>query len=161
MKKLKIMFVILSMDCGGAERVTANLSNYWDDLGIEVVILTIKGKENDFYKVNKNIKRIYLNLSGKSKNLFTAINRNYTIIKNIRKEISKEHPDIVISMMLRSNIHLCIASLGLSYPIFIGSERNHPPQRKQKKIWNFLRKTLYSNLDVVVALTTETREWLL
>ena len=56
MKKKRIALVISSMRSGGAERVMANLANYWAQQGHTVTLITFVSKdEAPFYELHSAI----------------------------------------------------------------------------------------------------------
>src|SRR5690625_164033 len=107
---MKIMFLIQSMTSGGAERVTANLANYWVGLGHAVTIRTLNNIDRDFYCLDKRVTRIAIELTKKSKTFIEAGLNNIRRINKIRDAIIKESPDIVISVTLQCNVYLAIVS---------------------------------------------------
>jgi glycosyltransferase involved in cell wall biosynthesis len=70
-------------------------------------------------------------------------------------------PDIALAMMDKANILLAMATLGLPGLVALGSERVHPPQLPLSPLWDSLRSYWYGRLKAVIALTSESRDWLL
>lgn len=157
---MKIFFLIHSLGAGGAERVTTNLANHWAELGHDITIVTFTSSEDDFYNTSNRVKRVSIDGAKKNNNLINSFSHNINNILKIRRLLKKNRPEIAISMMTTSNVYLAITSIGLKNLRTIGSERNHPPKRNTKEIWSFLRKYSYGRLDVVVALTSQTKEWI-
>ena len=86
----KVMFYIDSMQKGGANRVMANLVDYFSKNKYEVILVNdiISGDRVPEYEVNPLAKRIILNESGTN-----AIISNFNRIKKLRKIILEEKPD--------------------------------------------------------------------
>lgn len=158
-KNNKIIIYIHSLSNGGAERVTANLSQYWVNQGHDVIVVTNTDIKDDFYRLDPKVKRIALNLDGISNNIITAIKSNLYRMWVIRRIIKCERPDIVLSMMTTANVVAALATVGLPCAV-VGSERNHPPRLPLGRIWETLRRWTYGLLDAVVALTNESADWL-
>ena len=68
---MHVLFSIYSLSTGGAERVTATLANHWAEKGWRVTIVTMTGRDQDFYALDDRIKRISLEFARKQ-GLFTA-----------------------------------------------------------------------------------------
>ncbi len=156
---MHILFLIHSLSSGGAERVTAILANYWAENGHQVTIVTITGRERDFYELDSRIKRITLALDHESSVFLQAIVNNLRRIISIRRILKREHPDVVLSMMTTANIISSLAGLGLGIPV-IGSERIHPPRFPLSRSWEILRRWSYQGLSALVAQTGQSADWL-
>ncbi|MBV1915549.1 MAG: glycosyltransferase family 4 protein [Pseudomonadales bacterium] len=156
---MHLLIFIHSLSSGGAERVTSNLANYWAKKGWDITIVTVTGCESDFYEIHPNISRIPLELDARSNNLFEAIKHNYTRIKALRRILTQHKPDVALSMMTTANIILGLATLRLGIAS-VGSERIHPPMLPLGTSWEWLRRQSYRQLNAVVALSTESANWL-
>ncbi len=157
---MKLVILIGSMSSGGAERVTANLANYWSQKGWQITIVTMTATERDFYQLNPQVKRIGLDLANESKGAIDALFRNMKRIQKTEEIIKREQPNVVLAMMTAANIWVALTSSRFKNIVFVGSEHNYPPRASAIRIWNQLRKYLYKKLDAVTALTSETREWI-
>ena len=153
------MFVIHSLHCGGSERATTGLANFWAAAGKEVSILTNSECETDFYSVDQRVKRI--TLTGDLQNVpsSSGIVANIKRAVALRKIIKKVKPDICIGMMTHSAVLVAISRLGLTGK-YIGSERVHPPKSPLGVYWEFLRSHAYKYLDCMVVLSKPTAEWM-
>lgn len=156
---MKLLIFIHSLSSGGAERVTTNLVNYWAEKGWQITIVTMTGRENDFYELYPNIQRVSLSLDADSTNLLTAIKYNYRRITALRRVLKQQQPDVALAMMTTANILLALAAKGLHIPV-IGSEHCHPPMMPLGKVWEWLRRQSYRHLSAVTALTDQSAEWL-
>lgn len=155
---LRLLFFIHSLSSGGAERVTANLANYWADKGWDVSIITLTDKEKDFYRLDERVERIALNLATDSGNPLAAIVANLRRIVALRRELKRVQPDIAVGMMTTANVLLAFAARGLPV-VAIGSERIHPPMLPLGRAWEWLRRVSYGYLQALVVLTQESRGW--
>lgn len=155
---MKLAFFIHSLSSGGAERVTANLANYWADKGGGVSIITLADVKKDFYRLDERVERIALNLTADSGNPLTAIVANLRRIVALRRELKRVQPDIAVGMMTTANVLLAFAARGLPI-VTIGSERIHPPMLPLGRAWEWLRRLGYGYLQALVVLTQESCDW--
>jgi glycosyltransferase involved in cell wall biosynthesis len=157
---MNLLFFIHSLQSGGAERVTANLANYWAAKGWCVAVVTLTSSASDFYTLHPDVQRIGLDAAGSSDNLVASITSNLHRVAALRRVLKDTQPDVALSMMSTANILLALASLGLKELVCVGSERTYPPMMPLGRIWRALRARLYGQLDAVVALTIESERWL-
>jgi glycosyltransferase involved in cell wall biosynthesis len=156
---MRIAIFIHSLGCGGAERVAANLANHWAKRQWEIVVITVDNECADFYQLDPRIARITLepvSLGGKKKE---GAWHNIKVIKNLRDVLTGMKPDVVISIMVTSNIQLAISGLFLRIKL-IGAEQIHPPACPAGVRWGTLRTIAYFFLDQVVAPSASIARWL-
>lgn len=157
---MKLLIFIHSLSSGGAERVTANLANYWARKGWQVTVVTLASRSHDFYELDPAVRRVALSLAGDSGNPVSAMVNNLRRVLMLRKVLRRERPDVALAMMSTANILLALAAAGLKGVVTVGSERIHPPQLPLGAVWEFLRAKLYAPLTAVVALTEMSATWL-
>lgn len=156
---MKLLFFIYSLRGGGAERVTANLANYWTKKGWEITIVTLTPRQSDDYQLLPSVERVCLNLTRERGDAISGLWQNARRISALRHVLRASEPDIALGMMWSANVLLALAGRGL--PVCtIGSERIHPPQYPLGLIWGGLRRRSYGWLDAVTALTEESARWL-
>lgn len=156
---MKVLFLVPSLGMGGAERVTANMANYWAERGWRVAVASLAAKESDFYELHPAIERIELNVAGESKNKFAALHANWRRVRVVRRLLKTWKPQAAIGVMTTCNILLAYAGNGLPVRI-VGSEHIHPPRYPVGRIWEALRHHAYGRLDAVAALTDDSARWL-
>ena len=158
MNDLKILILLSHLKGGGVERVTFNLATKWRNAGADVIIATLQSEEHDVYPViPEGIRRIALNVSGRSSSLFSTLRNSIAPLISIRQLLRRERPDIVIGMTTIPAIGLALARTGDE--VAIGAKHFHPPREPLGKVWNFVRRYSYARLDAVVALTMQSAEW--
>ena len=157
---MRIFFIIPSLSCGGAERVTANLANYWAAKGWEITISTFAHRHLDFYELHPSIIRIELNLAGLSGNILANLLKNLRRVRVLRHFLRQARPDFAISMMSGPNVLLALSAWGIPKVCVLGSERTFPPQVPLGNFRETLRRYTYGQLAAVVALTHESAGWL-
>ena len=156
---MNLLIFIGSLSSGGAERVTANLANYWAAKGWSVTVVTLAQLTLDFYELHPAVVRIALNETGDSGNPWLGVWHNLRRVWGLRRVLRAVRPDIALSMMNTANVLLALAAWGL--PVCaIGSEHIHPSQCPLGRGWATLRRQLYGRLAAVTALTAESAAWL-
>ncbi|WP_019141893.1 glycosyltransferase family 4 protein [Noviherbaspirillum massiliense] len=154
-----LVIFIHSMGSGGAERVTANMANYWAAKGWEITIVTLAPRSLDFYELHPSVKRVALNSDGDSGNVLAGLLQNLHRVLALRRVLREIRPRIALAMMTTANVLLAMAAFGLNVRV-IGSEHTHPPQYPLSALWERLRRLAYRWLDAVTALTSESAHWL-
>lgn len=155
---MKILFLISSLRGGGAERVGSTLCNYWSAVGNSVTLVTLDNSENDFYQVDANITRYSLDSYRNSKNIFDKVRINVARVRNLRKIVQKNKPDIVVAFMPLSNILAILACLGTRVPVVI-SERVYPAYFHDRDLFDRCRKFIYKFSQAFVAQTRQIADW--
>ena len=128
---MRILLVIGAFSSGGAERVMSHLANYFAENDDEVTLVAIKEKK-PFYALNEKVKLIN---GVKGKNPFVEI-------FNLRRNIKKSKPEIILSFLVQINIATIVAAIGLKIPVVV-SERNDPNQMPAEKGRKLLRAFIY------------------
>lgn len=134
MKKIDI--ITRAMTSGGAERVIAQLANFFVEKNIKCRIITTEEYEV-MYELDKRIKVIPVGKKANSK-VLDRIAR----YKVVRKTVLSERPDVVLTMPEDSGIYVILSLLGTGIPVYV-SERNNPWVMPDVKITRFLRKIAY------------------
>jgi glycosyltransferase involved in cell wall biosynthesis len=145
---------------GGAERVSANLANYWATKGWEVTIVTLAQQSLDFYELHPAVRRIALELADKSANVLVVLWKNIRRVIALRRALRQIQPDIVLGMMTEPNVVLALAAWNLSTLRTVGAEHIHPPQMPLGYLRDTLRSHTYGLLNAVTALSSEGKDWL-
>lgn len=143
---MKIFMVIGTLNFGGAERVMANLANYFSRKH-EVKICTLFEREI-VYELAKNINVVQ---GVAEKGIFS------TLI-NIRKEVQIFQPDIVVSFLTHVNIISILSILGLKIPIVV-SERNDPNFEPAQLYRKILRKIIFPLANGFIFQTQEAKQY--
>lgn len=157
---MRLLFFISSLSAGGAERVTANLANYWAERGWDITIVTLAPATEDFYRLDPAVRRVAFGMTAESGNAIVALWRNLRRVAALRRVLKNAKPDIALGMMNAANVVLALASWGLPHVRAIGAERIHPPRVPLSALWERLRRHTYGRLAAVTALTCESANWL-
>jgi len=154
--KKKIVFVITSLNSGGAERVLANLVNTFSiDFEVHLILLY---NEPLFYKLDQTVTIHYLKANyTPSKTIFHALALNIYFIRKLIKIFRLNKYAVVIGFTKSVNVLSVISAKYLSVPCII-SERNNPLVSLVNPIWNFLQYFIYSFSDALVVQTNFNKE---
>jgi glycosyltransferase involved in cell wall biosynthesis len=145
---------------GGAERVSANLANYWAAKGWEITIVTLSQQSLDFYELHPTVKRMALGLDDKSTNVLAVFWKNIHRVIALRRVLHQIQPDIALGMMIESNVLLALAAWGSRTLHTVGTEHIHPPQTPLGYLRDTLRSHTYGLLNAVTVLSSESKDWI-
>lgn len=134
MKKIDI--ITKAMTSGGAERVIAQLANYFTEQNVSCRIVTTDKREV-MYPLDEKVKVVGIGKTSNNK----AIDRVLRY-KKIRNVIQENKPDVVLTMPEDTGIYAILALIGTGIPVYV-SERNNPWVMPNVRITRFLRKLAY------------------
>ena len=157
---MRLLIYIHSLENGGAERVVANLANYWTSLGWAVTVVTVAPRARDFYVLDPGVGRRCLDLTGRGGGVLAGVVRTARRARALRRVLRDVQPAVALSAMHTAHVVLALAARGLSGVRTVGSEHNFPPKAPMGPIWETLRRHAYGHLHAVVALTHECAHWL-
>ena len=156
-KKLqKIMIHINSLGKGGAERVASLLASRFACDRIQVVVATT-WKEEQEYEVDSRVKRVHAGLNKKEENA-GRIAKVYLRVKNLRKVILEEKPDMILSFCVKANYRAVQAAMGTGIPVIV-SVRNDPKVDYVGKAKAIMNKLFLNRADGCVFQTEEAKEF--
>ncbi|MBS4040186.1 MAG: glycosyltransferase [Flavobacteriales bacterium] len=149
LKNKKICLIIPSLQSGGMERVMSELVSYFCSKEEFEVHLVLYGLTREiFYPIPDNL------IVHKPAFDFVNSKRTWNTLKTLwflRKKIKEIHPDTVLSFGELWNNFVLLATLGLSYPVFV-SDRCQP-DKSLGKLHNRLRNWLYPKASGVICQT--------
>lgn len=149
---MKLALVISSLGGGGAERVMTVLAKAWADAGNDVTLITLASRAQDRYPLDPAVKRVALDVAGRSSNPASAITNNLIRVRALRAAIRNGRPDAVVSFMANTNVLSVIAAAGLRVPVIV-SERVFVQAQPPRGIRSLLYRLLYRRAAAVVAQT--------
>ena len=140
---MKILFIITTLDSGGAERVLVNLANYFSQFH-EISVLRFDDKD-PFYRLCDMVKLIDLPFERKGFRLFR-------ILKKIRAQskIMKDF-DLIISFMNTTNILSVISNFSTKKPLIISEHGSF--YKNEHTFINLLIKIFYKKASALTVLT--------
>lgn len=128
---MKVIFVIVSMGGGGAERVISILANQFVKKGIDVTIMMTAGDEVA-YELDE---RIHLFCAGETSG--GSMKKRIERIRNMRRFFKENRDSIIISFGPGTSFFAVVADLFLGHT-FIISERNDPAICPYPKLRNMV-----------------------
>lgn len=149
---MKLSLIVSSLSCGGAERSAVLLAESFMKAGHQVYLMTIAGKEKDFYKIPDGVQRIALKIEKDSPTLIHALWNNLYRIRVLRQTIKTLQPDAVISYMYPTNILTLISLIKTKYPV-IFTEHIDPRIKSDRVWWQRLRRITYPKAAKVVSVS--------
>lgn len=143
-KKSNLLFILPLLNGGGAERVVINLLNHLDREKFTIHLALLEKKGRYLQELPTDINIIDLNVQ----------KARYSFFKII-KTIKRVNPDIVFSTLGYLNLYISIfRPLFSKKTLFIGRETTIVSIANQletyPKIFNFLYRKFYKNLDLIV-----------
>lgn len=152
---MKILFLVSSLQGGGAERVATLLSNAWVERGHHVNLMpTFSGGGACHYHLDERVVVDYL--SDHVRGNANRIGR----LRLLRKFIQRTSPDIVVSFLPHVNVAALIATLGTRIPV-IACERTYPPLLSPPlpRSYEIARKLLYPKAARIGVQTQLAGDW--
>lgn len=152
----KVLFYIDSMQKGGANRVMANLVDFFSKKRYEVILINdiISDSKVPEYELNPLARRIILNVAESN-----ALLSNLKRIKKLRKIILEEYPDCILSFMGPPNVRMLLASMFLSCRKIV-SVRNDPNREYGKnKIKKIVTNGIFGLADGCVFQTEDASKY--
>ena len=152
----KLLFLVSSLQGGGAERIACVLCNAWSEQGHLVTLMpTFSGRAARAYSISDRVVVDHLvdHVNGSR----SRIQRLVTL----RKRIKQHDPDVIVSFLPMVNIAAILSTLGSRYPV-IACERIYPPAHSPPltRFQEFMRRKLYPRAKALVAQTQEVADWL-
>lgn len=154
----RILFLVSSMEGGGAERVAALLCNHWVMKGHSVTLMpTFSGRGECIYPLDDRVVLDFLadRVGSRKRSSLNKIRRMVTL----RQTIQELSPDVVVSFLPPVNVAALLAVIGLRTRVIV-SERIYPPLMSSGWLLSFLRRVTYPSADVVVMQTRRGISWL-
>jgi glycosyltransferase involved in cell wall biosynthesis len=134
MKKIDI--ITRAMTSGGAERVIAQLANYFVTNDICCRIITTDKREV-MYPLDEKVQIISVGKKSDNKVIDRVVRYS-----TLRKIVLSDRPDVVLTMPEDTGIYVILALLGTGIPVYV-SERNNPWVMPDVKVTRFLRQIAY------------------
>jgi len=148
--------------CGGAERCVTLLTQGLLARRHEVSVITLYGKEHDFFTLPAEANRLALSIDGDSATVVHGLANNLRRLRILRRAIKSTAPEIVISHIHRTNV-MTLLALGRARTPVVVVEHNDPGMNPAGRIWDTLRRRTYSRARKLVSVSRgvdEQFEWL-
>lgn len=157
-KAKNILFLVSSMQGGGAERVAALLCNRWVEQGHEVTLMpTFSGRGDCVYPIDEGVRLDFLAdyVDNKSRSILNKLQRYLAL----RRVIRITQPDVILSFLPHVNVAAILAAWGMGVPVVV-AERTFPPAMSIGRVLEVLRRFTYSRATTVVVQTQRALAWL-
>lgn len=157
-KMMSILFLVSSMQGGGAERVAAMLCNHWAGNGHNVTLIpTFSGRGECHYQLDDRVRLDYLaDRTGSCSGSLLNKVRRFMVLRNMFFQAA---PDVIVSFLSHVNVVAVLASVGLHIPVVV-CERTYPPAVPLRNGMEFLRRFTYKHAKCVVVQTKMALHWL-
>ncbi|MGL5354931.1 MAG: glycosyltransferase [Cetobacterium sp.] len=145
---MKILHIITSLELGGAEKLLLDLIPSQKKFGAEVELLVLDIKGQKFLQeYEKRGIKVYTTKNDKFsfKNIF-----------EISKLVKKEKYDIVHAHLVHAQIWTSLSSYLNKKPVYITTEHSTHNRRREKGIYKFLDKFIYSSFQKIIAISEPT-----
>jgi GalNAc-alpha-(1->4)-GalNAc-alpha-(1->3)-diNAcBac-PP-undecaprenol alpha-1,4-N-acetyl-D-galactosaminyltransferase len=146
-----ILFVMLCMKAGGAERVTAYQANYWAERGHKVGIIVYDATPSHF-PLHPNVELFTNDLARVSKNKIETVFNKLRQAFILRGWLRRLRPTSVIAVMEEVNIVSCIASIGLPHRLVLYDVAN-PAYYGDGQLRQWIKRISYRLADVLIVQT--------
>ena len=152
----KVAFYLSSMRKGGAERVIANLTEYFYHKNYQVLLVTTHVAEEEYPVPEGVCRRISEPAQeelggGRLGNLKKRLQK----LRSIWKE---EKPDAIVSFIGKNNMMAILTAMGLGIPVAV-SVRGEPSQEYYSPVLRFLARSLFYLADGVILQTRRCMEF--
>lgn len=121
---MKILFLVSSMNAGGAERVAATLANAWAGRGDSVTLTpTYTNRGSCFYSVSPDVELIWLadRIGSRRFPWITGL-RKWRALRRLMRE---KKPDLIVSFLTNVNVMALLGARGLGARVIV-CERTDP-----------------------------------
>lgn len=152
---MRIVFICLNLEGGGAERVIQTLSEYYIQIGFKVTIICLE-KSKYKIKIDENVDVLVLKTSFLSNGIFKFFSI-FIQMWELDFHLRKLGEPFAISFLGRANLCFLLTSF-LSKRNIVISERSHSDYANSKKflkrtVYNFLIKKLYKKAEKIIAIS--------
>jgi GalNAc-alpha-(1->4)-GalNAc-alpha-(1->3)-diNAcBac-PP-undecaprenol alpha-1,4-N-acetyl-D-galactosaminyltransferase len=145
-----------SLEVGGAERVLADMANFWNSRGWRITLATWAGRSSeDFYVLNAGVQRVWLDVEAAGLSPLGKLRDYARRIRKFRRMLVNARPDAVLSFIDTSNVMTLLACMGLRLRVVVSERSNGAAAARIPWAWRALRIATYWRAAVVVAQTPD------
>lgn len=145
---MKILFLVSSLNTGGAERVATTLSNAWAQRGDDVTLLaTYPRPGKSAYALDAQVNLVWMadHIGKASDPLSVTFNK----LRALRRMLREDSPDVVVSFLTNVNVMALLARWGLDVPIIVCERTNPAAATNSGLLLKQLRRYTYPQADIV------------
>jgi glycosyltransferase involved in cell wall biosynthesis len=156
-----LVIITGSLEAGGAERVLADMANYWDSKGWRITFATWAGRSSeDFYALEPGVQRVWLDVDTANTAALAKLWAYVRRVRKLRRLLASVRPDVVLSFIDTSNVMTLLACMGLRLRVVVSERINGAADPGIPWIWRMLRIATYRLADAVVAQTPDAAVWI-
>jgi GalNAc-alpha-(1->4)-GalNAc-alpha-(1->3)-diNAcBac-PP-undecaprenol alpha-1,4-N-acetyl-D-galactosaminyltransferase len=156
-----VVMVTGSLEAGGAERVFADMANYWSGKGWRITLATWAGRASeDFYELDPGVRRVWLDVDVPNSSLFAKFRAYTRRIRKLRGILANARSDAVLSFIDTSNVMTLLACMGLPLRVVVSERINGAANSCIPWPWRALRIATYWRADAVIAQTPDAARWI-
>lgn len=150
----RIALYISSFQKGGAERVMANLAEYFHERKYDVILVTQYKDENE-YRISQEMRRVY---SEPDKELLQGGRiKNFRVRFRTLRDIWKAYkPDVILAFLGKNNL-MAVATAAFLPSKVVVSVRGEPTMEYEGKLMQRIAKLVFRFADGVVLQTEQAR----
>lgn len=149
----RIMFILPGLTAGGSEHVVSFVANRLAQSGLDIGIVSFEaGGSTPYYRTDERIGIEYLDVPISKKGMVGAMSDIVRRVRRLREVLTTWRPDLVVSLLTRSNVIAVLAARPLTIPVIV-SERNNPLRQKPGLIWRILRRYTYARAYGLITMT--------
>jgi GalNAc-alpha-(1->4)-GalNAc-alpha-(1->3)-diNAcBac-PP-undecaprenol alpha-1,4-N-acetyl-D-galactosaminyltransferase len=146
---------------GGAERVLADMANYWTRRGWQITLATWAGPSTaDFYELDSGVKRVWLDARAPATSRLAKCLAYVRRIRKLRQLLATARPDAVLSFLDTSNVMTLLACIGLGLRVIVSERVNGATLTYIPWMWRAMRVATYWRATKVVAQTQDAARWI-
>jgi glycosyltransferase involved in cell wall biosynthesis len=148
---LKLTFIIDSLISGGAERVMSIVANKFTECGYYTTIIS-KAQEPPFYKLNSNVKLVYLRTKVNYRNKATILFSRLKLYADIYYYLKSTRPDVVVPFLTNTNGVTIIVCKLLGLNVIASEHNNYKLNLNTFPVW-FIKRVIYPRASLLTVLT--------
>ncbi|WP_373476761.1 glycosyltransferase family 4 protein [Sphingorhabdus sp.] len=149
----RIKFILPGLSAGGSEHVVSFVANRLAQSGFDVSILSFEmSGSTPYYKTDDRIRIDYLDVPIGKRGPLGVLSDIVRRVQRLRAIFKEQRPDMVVSLLTRSNVIAVLAATGLDIPVIV-SERNNPLRQKPGIVWQILRRYAYARAFGLITMT--------
>ena len=152
----KILFVIGSLQSGGAERVAARLCSHWSNKGYQITLATGVSEDTDFYEVDEKVKRSTLGFRYNVSGVINKLIEQFIRFFKIKAILKLGDYDVVILSATDISIRFMLNLFFTKKKVIVCEHNNY--YAVSSKFKRFVRLSLYLRASFTFVLTERDRE---
>jgi GalNAc-alpha-(1->4)-GalNAc-alpha-(1->3)-diNAcBac-PP-undecaprenol alpha-1,4-N-acetyl-D-galactosaminyltransferase len=156
-----VVLVTGSLEPGGAERVLADMANYWARRGWQITLATWAGPSTaDFYELDSGVKRVWLDARAQRASRLAKCLAYFRRMRKLRQLLATARPDAVLSFLDTSNVMTLLACIGMGQRVIVSERVNGATLTYMPWMWRAMRVATYWRAAKVVAQTQDAALWI-